>query len=187
MLLALDIGNTNITDRPVPGRRARCATRRARDGRRGATADELELLLDGLLRLDGDRLRATSTRSRCASVVPALTGARRSRSPTRRDRPLLIAAAGTVPLAVRVDRPGEVGADRLRQRARRGSAARDAGRRRRLRDGDDARLRRAPTAPTSAAPSRRGSSSGSRRSRRGPPSCHGSSCAPRTGRSAGTP
>jgi type III pantothenate kinase len=30
-----------------------------------------------------------------------------------RDRPLLIAGAGTVPLAIRVDRPDEVGADRL--------------------------------------------------------------------------
>jgi type III pantothenate kinase len=31
----------------------------------------------------------------------------------RRDRPLLLAGAGTVPLPIRVDRPGEVGADRL--------------------------------------------------------------------------
>src|SRR6185312_17495461 len=31
----------------------------------------------------------------------------------RRERPLTLATAGIVPLAVRVDRPGEVGADRL--------------------------------------------------------------------------
>ena len=31
----------------------------------------------------------------------------------RRERPLLLATAGTIPLAVRVDRPAEVGADRL--------------------------------------------------------------------------
>jgi type III pantothenate kinase len=31
----------------------------------------------------------------------------------RRDRPLLLAGAGTIPIPIRVDRPGEVGADRL--------------------------------------------------------------------------
>ena len=44
--------------------------------------------------------------------MPALTGAVESIA-ERRDRPLLVASAGTVPLAVRVDRPDDVGADRL--------------------------------------------------------------------------
>jgi len=109
MLLALDIGNTNIT---VGLFRAGAlfATRRAATNAR-ATTDEVELLLDGLLRLDGialDDLDAIAL----ASVVPALSDAVESIA-ARRERPLLVASAGTVPLAVRVDRPAEVGADRL--------------------------------------------------------------------------
>ncbi|MEO8437475.1 MAG: type III pantothenate kinase [Chloroflexota bacterium] len=109
MLLALDIGNTNITIGLFRAG-ALLATRRAATNAR-ATTDELELLLDGLLRLDGI---ATSDLDAIAlaSVVPALTGAVESIA-ERRDRPLLVASAGTVPLAVRVERPGEVGADRL--------------------------------------------------------------------------
>ena len=44
--------------------------------------------------------------------MPALTGAVESIA-SRHDLALLSASAGTVPLAIRVDRPGEVGADRL--------------------------------------------------------------------------
>ena len=54
----------------------------------------------------------TCRRSRAPRVVPAMTAALETVT-ARRDRPLLIAAAGTVPLPIRVDRPGEVGADRL--------------------------------------------------------------------------
>ena len=109
MLLALDIGNTNITVGLFRAG-ALLATRRAATNAR-ATTDELELLLDGLLRLDGIAI-ADLDAIALASVVPALTGAVEAIA-ARRDRPLLVAGAGTVPLAVRVDRPGEVGADRL--------------------------------------------------------------------------
>ena len=68
-------------------------------------------LLDGLLRLDGIAL-ADIDAVALASVVPALTGAVESIA-QRHDLSLLTASAGTVPLAVRVDRPGDVGADRL--------------------------------------------------------------------------
>lgn len=109
MLLAIDIGNTNITvgwfRNGVLG-----GTRRAVTDPRGS-ADELELLLDGLLRLD-DLGLADVAAIACASVVPAVTASLEAVA-ARRDRPLLIAAVGTVPLPVRVDRPGEVGADRL--------------------------------------------------------------------------
>jgi pantothenate kinase, type III len=109
MLLALDIGNTNIT---VGLFRAGAlfATRRAATNE-VATTDEVELLLDGLLRLDGIVI-ADLDAIALASVVPALSRAIESIA-VRRDRPLLVASAGTVPLAVRVDRPGDVGADRL--------------------------------------------------------------------------
>ncbi len=109
MLLALDIGNTNITIGLFRAG-ALIATRRAATDAR-ATTDEVELLLDGLLRLDGIA-SADLDAIALASVVPALTVAVESIA-ERRDRPLLVASAGTVPLAVRVERPGEVGADRL--------------------------------------------------------------------------
>ncbi|MEP6638896.1 MAG: type III pantothenate kinase [Chloroflexota bacterium] len=109
MLLALDIGNTNITIGLFRAG-ALLATRRAATDAR-ATTDEIELLLDGLLRLDGLAI-ADLDAIALASVVPALTGAVESIA-ERRDRPLLVASTGTMPLAVRVERPGEVGADRL--------------------------------------------------------------------------
>src|SRR6266536_5459466 len=109
MRLAVDIGNSNITIGslrngglvatllPIPPTRA--------------TAHELESLLEGLLRLDDAAIADVSAIS-CASVVPSLTAAL-ERLAERRERPLLLAGPGTVPLPIRVDRPAEVGADRL--------------------------------------------------------------------------
>ena len=109
MLLAIDIGNTNLKTALFRAG-AMLATRRAATDPR-ATADEVELLLDGLLRLDGI---AASDLDAIAlvSVVPALTAGVESIA-ARRATPLLVATAGTVPIAIRVDRPDEVGADRL--------------------------------------------------------------------------
>ena len=109
MLLAIDIGNTNITLGLVEGG-ALVATRRAGTPR-GATADELEVLLTGLLALDGRTFEDVSSIA-VASVVPAQTAMIESVA-ARREINVLVASAGTVPLAIRVDRPGEVGADRL--------------------------------------------------------------------------
>jgi type III pantothenate kinase len=109
MLLAVDIGNTNITI-GLFRNGALVATRRATTHPR-SSADELEHLLDALLRLDDASFADVSAISAC-SVVPALTAGLEAVA-LRRERPLLIAAAGTVPLAIRVDRPAEVGADRL--------------------------------------------------------------------------
>ncbi|MBI3748667.1 MAG: type III pantothenate kinase [Chloroflexi bacterium] len=109
MLLALDIGNTNITVGLFRAG-ALLATRRAATEPR-ATPDEFELVLTGLLNLDDVGL-ADLDSIVAASVVPGITDAIEVIA-ERHDRPLLIASAGTVPLAVRVDRPGDVGADRL--------------------------------------------------------------------------
>ncbi len=109
MLLVIDAGNTNMTIGLVVGDQLR-STRRAAT-RPGATSDELEVLLEGLLALDGVALADVGAIA-CCSVVPSVTmGLQRLAS--RRDLPLLIAGAGSLPLAVRVDRPNEVGADRL--------------------------------------------------------------------------
>ena len=93
MLLALDIGNTNITIGLFRAG-ALLATRRAATEAR-ATADEIEVLLDGLLRLDGIAL-ADLDGLAIASVVPNLTSAVEDVA-GRRDVPLLVASAGTVP------------------------------------------------------------------------------------------
>lgn len=109
MLLAVDIGNTNITlGRFRAG--TLLGTRRAATAPRAST-DELEVLLGAMLRLDG--LTFTDVAALVlVSVVPALT-ARLETLAERRDRPLLIAGAGTVPIPIRVDRPSDVGPDRL--------------------------------------------------------------------------
>jgi type III pantothenate kinase len=109
MLLALDIGNSNVTLGLFKAG-ALAATRRAATDPR-ATADQLETLIDGLLRLD-DASFADVSAIACASVVPTLTDAVETIA-ARRERPLVVASPGTVPLAIRVDRPQEVGADRL--------------------------------------------------------------------------
>ena len=109
MLLAVDVGNTNVTVGLFRAGSLVTARRAATDAR--ATADEVELLLAGLLRLDDATLADVSAIA-CASVVPAVTATLESIA-GRRAVPLVVASAGTVPLPVRVDRPGEVGADRL--------------------------------------------------------------------------
>ncbi len=109
MLLAIDIGNSNITIGLFKAG-VLTATRRAATHAR-ASADEVELLLDGLLRLD-DALFADVSAIACASVVPNLTTAVETIA-ARRERLLVVASAGTVPLAIRTERPHEVGADRL--------------------------------------------------------------------------
>jgi type III pantothenate kinase len=109
MLLALDVGNSNITTGLFRAG-ALLATRRAATAPR-ATPDQIELMLTGLLGLD-DLGLADLDSIVIASVVPTITSAVETIA-DRHDRPLLVATAGTVPLAIRVDRPGEVGADRL--------------------------------------------------------------------------
>jgi len=109
MLLAIDVGNSNITTGLFRGGALR-ATRRAATVQR-ATADEVEIALDGLLRLD-DAAFADIDAIALASVVPSVTASIETIA-ARRERPLTIAAAGTVPIPVRVDRPADVGADRL--------------------------------------------------------------------------
>jgi type III pantothenate kinase len=109
MLLALDIGNTNVTLGLVHGETIMAARRAATKA--ASTPDELEVLIDNLLRLDGASL-ADVTGISLASVVPTLTGvaASHGRAPRRAAdgcRP------GNMPMPIRVQRPTEVGADRL--------------------------------------------------------------------------
>jgi type III pantothenate kinase len=67
--------------------------------------------VDGLLRLDDVAFADVSAIAAC-SVVPALTAALETVA-ARHERPFLVASAGTVPIAIRTDRPADVGPDRL--------------------------------------------------------------------------
>jgi type III pantothenate kinase len=109
VLLAIDVGNSNVTVGSFRNG-SLIAVRRAATPR-DATGDELEVLLEELLRLD-DAAFADVSAIACASVVPAVTVALEAVA-DRRERPLLLAGAGTVPLPIRTERPGDVGADRL--------------------------------------------------------------------------
>jgi type III pantothenate kinase len=109
MLLVLDIGNTNLTLGLVDGGELRHVRRAAT--KRATTTDELELLLEGLLGLDGRSLDSIEGMS-LASVVPAQSELFEAVA-RRRGIRLLVASAGTVPVVIRIDRPGELGADRI--------------------------------------------------------------------------
>jgi type III pantothenate kinase len=109
MLLAIDIGNSNIT-LGLFRAGALLGTRRARADPR-ATPDEVEQLLSGLVGLEGLALADIDAFS-LASVVPSLTAAVEVVA-ERRGQGLVVATNGSIPIAVRVDRPDEVGADRL--------------------------------------------------------------------------
>lgn len=109
VLLAIDVGNSNVTVGSFRNGSLAAVRRAATPAT--ATADELEVLLEELLRLD-DTAFADVSAIVCASVVPAVAAALEVVA-ARRERPLLLASAGTVPIPIRLDRPGEVGADRL--------------------------------------------------------------------------
>ena len=109
VILALDVGNTNLTMGIVRGQDVVSARRAAT--RAAATADELELVLDGLLQLDGARL-ADADEVVLASVVPALTTTLMEIA-GRHAIPLLSADSTSVPIPIRIDKPTEAGADRL--------------------------------------------------------------------------
>src|SRR5689334_5411314 len=93
VLLAIDIGNTNVTVGSFRNGVLVATRRTATDAH--ATADELELRLADLLRLD-DAVFADVSAIALASVVPALTDVLATVA-ERLERPLLVASAGTVP------------------------------------------------------------------------------------------
>ena len=109
MLLAIDVGNTNLRLGTVRDG-SLAATRRAATPDE-TTPDEVEILLEALLGLDGLRLDDIGSIA-LASTVPAAAAAVEAVA-ARRTIACVTASAVTVPLPVRVDRPGDVGPDRL--------------------------------------------------------------------------
>src|SRR5262245_32567292 len=109
MLLAIDIGNTNVTIGLFKAGALATSRRAATQPR--ATVDGPGLPVGRLVRLGGGAV-AGGAAIASASVVPSL-GAAIEAIAERRERSIVVASSGTVPLAVRIDRPNEVGADRL--------------------------------------------------------------------------
>jgi type III pantothenate kinase len=109
MLLAVDIGNSNLTLGLVEGGVLESVRRAAT--RNAGTPDEREVLLRDPVALDDQALDGVSAMA-VASVVPALT-ASLAVVAERLRIPVLHASSGTVPIAIRVDRPDLVGADRI--------------------------------------------------------------------------
>lgn len=109
MLLVVNVGNTNVKLGLV--RDGTLGAVRRAETRPDRTPDELDLLLDGLLHLDGASLDEV-TEMAVGSVVPTVASALTAIARRRAVR-LSTMDARTVPIPVRVDHPEEVGADRL--------------------------------------------------------------------------
>ena len=174
MLLAIDIGNSNVTIglfRNGALRRTRRAATIAHAHGRRAGAPARRRCCASMTRRS-----PTSRRSRCASVVPGLTAALEAVA-ARRERPLPRRRRGHGPAR----RSGSTVRARSAPTAWSTRLPRHASTARRPSWSTSARRRRStaspPTARSSAGPSRRASSSGSRHWRRGPRSCPGSNCA----------
>jgi len=116
MLLAIDIGNTNIVSGVFDGNRLIAKTRLATDHR--VTADEYGVLLANILRLRGglddfDALKKIDAIA-LSSVVPALTSTFRQVSKTYFNiEPLVVGPGIRTELPVKYDDPRKVGADRI--------------------------------------------------------------------------
>jgi type III pantothenate kinase len=110
MLLAIDIGNTNITlgvwDGRIWQREWRLHTAAER------TADEFGILLSGLLR--DARLDEAISSVVLASVVPSLTGTfQQLCRQVLSLEPLVVRPDSDTGIQIRTDNPAEVGADRI--------------------------------------------------------------------------
>ena len=109
MIIAIDVGNTNVTYGILAGRDI-AITGRVPTPSADRTY-ELEVLVDEALGHDNGR-RSETHQLVVASVVPALTDALRDIS-ARRGVPIIVADETTIPLPIRVDDPAGVGHDRL--------------------------------------------------------------------------
>jgi type III pantothenate kinase len=109
VIVALDVGNTNMSLGIVRGGDVSAARRAAT--RPAATVDELEQTLDEMLQAEGATLSKIEL-ILLASVVPTVTAAL-AEVAERREIRMIVVDSTTVPMAIKVDNPAEVGADRL--------------------------------------------------------------------------
>jgi len=109
VIIAIDVGNTNLRVGMVRGGDVESSRRAATRGNKGA--ERLSVTLDELLKEDGAALSEVDTIV-LASVAPAVTAAFAELA-TERGIRLIVADATNIPIAVRVDQPATVGHDRL--------------------------------------------------------------------------
>jgi len=110
MLLTYDVGNTNIVVGLFDGDRLRAHWRFGSD--RNRTGDELRLTTRSLLAEAGVE-PTTIDGIAVASVVPSLNVPLRGGLAALIDGPVRFLTADTSPIALRVDQPQNVGADRI--------------------------------------------------------------------------
>jgi type III pantothenate kinase len=109
VLLCIDIGNTNTVFATFEGDKLAHSWRTKTDGR--STADELGLLLRGLLSVEGVTVSGVAA---CSTVPTALRSLRAMLARYYPDVPAVIVEPGTrtgVPMSI--DNPKEAGADRV--------------------------------------------------------------------------
>lgn len=110
-LLAIDVGNTHTVAAVYQGAELLHDWRVATD--RAATTDELAAQHESILQLRGGSLTALDDMV-VASVVPPLTAGYRELSARYLERPALVVAPGVrTGMAIAIDSPHELGADRL--------------------------------------------------------------------------
>lgn len=109
VIVALDVGNTNMSLGMVRGGDVNAARRAATRGNK--SAEPLATTLDALLGEDGAALKDVDTIV-VACVVPAVSAAL-AQLAAKRGIGLIVADSATVPITVRVDQPAAVGSDRL--------------------------------------------------------------------------
>ena len=111
MLLAIDVGNTNIVVGLFRGEQLEGNWRLATDAER--TTDEYAVLLRGLLAHSGNSFDQISGVS-ISSVVPTLTATFRELGERYLDLPSLVVSAQIeTGLKIMIDNPSEMGADRI--------------------------------------------------------------------------
>jgi type III pantothenate kinase len=110
MLLTYDVGNTNIVVGLFDGRSLKHHWRFASD--RNRTGDELRLATRSLL-AEAEVAPAASEGIAVASVVPSLNTPIRHGLAPLADGPIRFLNADSSPIPLRVEQPGNVGADRI--------------------------------------------------------------------------
>jgi type III pantothenate kinase len=112
MLLATDVGNSQTVVGIFDGETLTHHWRISTEARR--TSDELALQLQGLLELVGMSLSSSISGVVISSVVPPLTEAFRDMTTRYLSfRPIVVGPGIRTGMAIRMDNPREVGADRL--------------------------------------------------------------------------
>ncbi len=110
-LLAVDIGNTNVTAGLFDGGRLTARWAYATDGKK--TEDEHALLLTGLLAVKGVSASDIDAAVMCSVVPPATRVVKEALSQLLGHEPLVVGPGVRTGIRINYDRPQDVGADRI--------------------------------------------------------------------------